>query len=82
MSINFGSLNDRAWSIESDGRLGGTPYASLSQLHVRPVVSLNSEVVLSGGAGTTTNPYTVSLGWYIFRKELILWESIIKREWI
>ena len=29
---------------------------------IRPVVSLNSEVVLSGGDGTTTNPYTVSLG--------------------
>ena len=29
---------------------------------VRPVVSLNSEVVFNSGDGTTTNPYTVSLG--------------------
>ena len=29
---------------------------------IRPVVSLNSEVVLSGGDGTQANPYTVSFG--------------------
>ena len=43
-------------------------YAPLSTVYgnqkwaVRPVISLNSEVVLSGGNGSENSPYTVSLG--------------------
>ena len=66
-TISGGTSNTDVWFVSnSNGMIynstftsGGTVQASLG---VRPVVSLNSEVVLSGGDGSTTNPYTVSLG--------------------
>ena len=53
---------DCAGIINRDGSITGYNLRINNGAGVRPVISLNSEVVLSGGDGTTTNPYTVSLG--------------------
>ena len=53
---------DCAGIINRDGGIAHYNLTINNGAGVRPVISLNSEVVLSGGDGTTTNPYTVSLG--------------------
>lgn len=50
----------REWNIYSDGKLHGWSWAS-SLYGVRPVINLTSEILVTGGNGTASFPYTVAL---------------------
>lgn len=58
---NFSSWSAVAseWSLYSDGRLG---YNWASHANgVRPVINLTSEILVTGGNGLATSPYTIAL---------------------
>lgn len=53
------SVVPNIWIINSTGSLNSV--ANNSSYAVRPVVNLSSEVLITGGDGTASNPYTVTL---------------------
>ena len=54
------SASNHLWGIFSNGGFVES-FRDRDPYGVRPVISLNSEVELSEGNGTSTNPYKVSL---------------------
>ncbi len=57
----FNSWNEYAhvWSVYSNGNLSNNFTANVNG--VRPVVNLNSDVLYSGGTGTESDPYIITL---------------------
>lgn len=53
------SVVPNIWIINSTGSLNSV--ANNSSYAVRPVVNLSSEVLITGGDGTASNPYIVTL---------------------
>ena len=53
------SANARVWNVYSTGLLNNSN--SASAYGVRPVVNLNSDVLYSGGTGTESDPYIITL---------------------
>lgn len=56
---SFNRADIKIFSVDSDGSISSENSSEV--IGVRPVVSLRHEVVLTGGDGSTNNPYTVDL---------------------
>ena len=62
MSPSYFSTNSssaRVWSVTSTGDVGS--YFTTDAHGVRPVINLSSDVLVTGGNGTASNPYKVTL---------------------
>ena len=55
------SYNRWAFSVRSDGRVYNSDSVSYDQLAVRPVLYLTSSAKITGGDGTSSNPYTLGI---------------------
>ena len=61
-TISAHTENNKEWFYMYSGSIGTNGDGVNANCSVRPVVSLNSEVVFDTGDGTQDHPYTVSLG--------------------
>ena len=50
----------KMWRLNTDGTIGTTVSDYQPGRYIRPVISINSEVLLSGGTGTEADPYTLA----------------------
>ena len=57
-NFNSGGANAHVWIVISLGYLNPW-YTTSSSLGVRPVVNLSADVLISGGDGTSQNPYVI-----------------------
>ena len=57
----YASFSSYAFFVDSAGSAYSRNYDSHNQLAVRPVLYLKSNVLITGGDGTSANPYTLGL---------------------
>ena len=50
----------KMWRLNTDGTIGTTVSDYQPGRYIRPVISINSGVLLSGGTGTESDPYTLA----------------------
>ena len=58
--FNSGIVAATGWNVNSDGRLLLWTWVSNSS-GVRPVINLTSDILITGGNGVVSSPYTVAL---------------------
>lgn len=58
--FNSWNVATHGWHVNSDGRLNNWLWLSASY-DVRPVINLTSDILITGGNGVVSSPYTVAL---------------------
>ena len=57
----FSDSSSSAFLVSSSGSVNSSDYVNRDEYAVRPVLSLSSNVKISGGEGTSSSPYTLSV---------------------